>query len=60
MTNDLFKVLQWSCGKVCGAPAEQELGNKFMRMDRDSYVPDLLAASDCMLGTTLINTLLIP
>ncbi|XP_024399655.1 L-arabinokinase isoform X3 [Physcomitrium patens] len=39
----------WLCW-VCGAPAEQELGNKFMRMDRDSYVPDLLAASDCMLG----------
>jgi hypothetical protein len=22
-----------------------------MRMDRDIYVPDLIAASDCMLGT---------
>lgn len=32
-----------------GASAEQELGSNFRRMDRDSYVPDLLAASDCML-----------
>lgn len=36
--------------KVCGAPAEQELASNFRQMDRDSYVPDLLNASDCMLG----------
>lgn len=48
----LWHGLQWFVGrKVCGAPAEQELGSNFMRMDRDIYVPDLIAASDCMLGT---------
>lgn len=36
--------------QVCGAPAEQELGSNFKRMGRDVYVPDLIAASDCMLG----------
>jgi L-arabinokinase len=36
--------------KVCGAPAEQQLASNFIRMDRDSYMPDLIAASDCMLG----------
>jgi L-arabinokinase len=35
---------------VCGAPAEQQLASNFIRMDRDSYMPDLIAASDCMLG----------
>jgi hypothetical protein len=35
--------------KVCGEPAEQQLASNFIRMDRDSYMPDLIAASDCML-----------
>ncbi|CAM6123101.1 unnamed protein product [Calypogeia fissa] len=39
----------WKC-LVCGAPAEQQLGSNFVRMDRDVYTPDLIAASDCMLG----------
>ncbi len=39
--------------KVCGAPAEQQLASNFIRMDRDSYMPDLIAASDCMLGIYL-------
>lgn len=39
----------WLCW-VCGAPAEQELGSNFTRLDRDIYVPDLIGASDCMLG----------
>ncbi|KAG0616552.1 hypothetical protein M758_5G124600 [Ceratodon purpureus] len=39
----------WLCW-VCGAPAEQQLGSNFKRMDRDAYVPDLIAASDCMVG----------
>ncbi|CAK9216976.1 unnamed protein product [Sphagnum jensenii] len=39
----------WLC-LVCGAPAEQQLASNFIRMDRDSYMPDLIAASDCMLG----------
>jgi hypothetical protein len=38
---------------VCGAPAEQQLASNFIRMDRDSYMPDLIAASDCMLGIYL-------
>jgi L-arabinokinase len=39
----------WLC-LVCGAPAEQQLASNFIQMDRDSYMPDLIAASDCMLG----------
>jgi L-arabinokinase len=39
----------WLC-LVCGEPAEQQLASNFIRMDRDSYMPDLIAASDCMLG----------
>jgi hypothetical protein len=43
--------------KVCGAPAEQQLASNFIRMDRDSYMPDLIAASDCMLGMYLDHVL---
>ncbi|KAH8932686.1 hypothetical protein BDL97_19G086800 [Sphagnum fallax] len=39
----------WLC-LVCGEPAEQQLASNFIRMDRDSYMPDLIAASDCMLA----------
>lgn len=39
--------------KVCGAPAEQGLASNFIRMQRDAYIPDLIAASDCMLGIVL-------
>ncbi|BBM97512.1 hypothetical protein Mp_1g06320 [Marchantia polymorpha subsp. ruderalis] len=46
---DEFLPPGWKCW-VCGAPDEQELGSRFMRMDRDAYTPDLIAASDCMLG----------
>lgn len=45
-----FFILSW---KVCAAPAEQELASNFVRMDRDVYTPDLIAASDCMLGKSL-------
>ncbi|KAG8373922.1 hypothetical protein BUALT_Bualt11G0075600 [Buddleja alternifolia] len=39
----------WIC-LVCGASEEQELPENFMRLPKDVYTPDLIAASDCMLG----------
>jgi hypothetical protein len=36
--------------KVCVVPAKQQLASNFMRMHHDSYMPDLIAASGCMLG----------
>lgn len=38
----------WLC-LVCGAPT-QELPPNFIKLARDAYTPDLMAASDCMLG----------
>ncbi|KAL2652701.1 hypothetical protein R1flu_020829 [Riccia fluitans] len=46
---DEFLPEGWKCF-VCGAPQEQELSSSFIRMERDVYTPDLIAASDCMLG----------
>ncbi|XP_008781723.2 L-arabinokinase-like [Phoenix dactylifera] len=39
----------WLC-LVCGAPDNQELPPNFIRLEKDAYTPDLIAASDCMLG----------
>lgn len=38
----------WLC-LVCGAP-NQELPPNFIKLAKDAYTPDLIAASDCMLG----------
>lgn len=39
----------WMC-LVCGASEKQELPPNFIRLAKDAYTPDLMAASDCMLG----------
>lgn len=39
----------WKC-LVCGASDKDELPAGFMKLARDAYTPDLIAASDCMLG----------
>lgn len=39
----------WLC-LVCGASENQELPPNFIRLAKDVYTPDLIAASDCMLG----------
>ncbi|KAI3447294.1 hypothetical protein Pfo_003959 [Paulownia fortunei] len=39
----------WIC-LVCGASEGQELPENFMKLPKDVYTPDLIAASDCMLG----------
>ncbi|CAA0843080.1 L-arabinokinase [Striga hermonthica] len=39
----------WIC-LVCGASGEQELPENFIKLPKDVYTPDIIAASDCMLG----------
>ncbi|XP_027333907.1 L-arabinokinase-like isoform X3 [Abrus precatorius] len=39
----------WLC-LVCGAPDNEGLPPNFMKLAKDAYTPDLIAASDCMLG----------
>ncbi|XP_006401380.2 L-arabinokinase [Eutrema salsugineum] len=39
----------WLC-LVCGASAKQELPPNFIALPKDVYTPDVIAASDCMLG----------
>uniref|UniRef100_A0A251L599 GHMP kinase N-terminal domain-containing protein n=1 Tax=Manihot esculenta TaxID=3983 RepID=A0A251L599_MANES len=39
----------WLC-LVCGASDSQELLPNFIKLAKDAYTPDLIAASDCMLG----------
>lgn len=39
----------WLC-LVCGASEDQELPPNFIKLAKDVYTPDLIAASDCMLG----------
>ncbi|CAD5324717.1 unnamed protein product [Arabidopsis thaliana] len=39
----------WLC-LVCGASAKQELPPNFIALPKDAYTPDVIAASDCMLG----------
>ncbi|XP_073000847.1 L-arabinokinase-like isoform X2 [Typha latifolia] len=46
----------WLC-LVCGAPEDQELPPNFIRLAKDVYTPDLIAASDCMLGKIGYGTL---
>ncbi|CAA2980416.1 L-arabinokinase-like [Olea europaea subsp. europaea] len=39
----------WLC-LVCGSSESQNLPPNFVKLAKDSYTPDLIAASDCMLG----------
>ncbi|KAJ7958626.1 L-arabinokinase [Quillaja saponaria] len=39
----------WLC-LVCGASDSQDLPPNFIKLAKDAYTPDLIAASDCMLG----------
>ncbi|KAM0821317.1 hypothetical protein ACQ4PT_072325 [Festuca glaucescens] len=39
----------WIC-LVCGASDSQELPPNFIKLAKDAYTPDVMAASDCMLG----------
>ncbi|KAM7459710.1 hypothetical protein LguiA_036704 [Lonicera macranthoides] len=39
----------WLC-LVCGASKDQEVPPNFIKLEKDVYTPDLIAASDCMLG----------
>ncbi|XP_022136808.1 L-arabinokinase-like isoform X2 [Momordica charantia] len=39
----------WLC-LVCGASDTEELPPNFIKLAKDAYTPDLIAASDCMLG----------
>ncbi|KAJ4763612.1 Galactokinase [Rhynchospora pubera] len=39
----------WLC-LVCGASENQELPPNFVKLAKDVYTPDVIAASDCMLG----------
>lgn len=43
--NAIFFLIQ-----VCGASDSQELPPNFIKLAKDAYTPDLIAASDCMLG----------
>ncbi|KAK7320756.1 hypothetical protein VNO77_30525 [Canavalia gladiata] len=39
----------WLC-LVCGASENENLPPNFIKLAKDAYTPDLIAASDCMLG----------
>ncbi|KAL3330630.1 hypothetical protein AABB24_034453 [Solanum stoloniferum] len=39
----------WLC-LVCGASESEKLPPNFLKLAKDAYTPDLMAASDCMLG----------
>ncbi|KAF5186135.1 L-arabinokinase, partial [Thalictrum thalictroides] len=39
----------WLC-LVCGVSDTQELPPTFIKLEKNSYMPDFIAASDCMLG----------
>ncbi|CAN1799210.1 ARA1 [Linum perenne] len=39
----------WQC-LVCGAPDDQELPLNFIKLPKDAYTPDIIAASNCMIG----------
>ncbi|CAL9110946.1 unnamed protein product [Musa textilis] len=39
----------WLC-LVCGASDKQELPPNYVKLAKDAYTPDYIAASDCMLG----------
>ncbi|CAL4966539.1 unnamed protein product [Urochloa decumbens] len=37
-------------GQVCGASDSQDVPPNFIKLAKDAYTPDVIAASDCMLG----------
>ncbi|KAF8772151.1 hypothetical protein HU200_006149 [Digitaria exilis] len=39
----------WIC-LVCGASDSQDVPPNFIKLAKDAYIPDVIAASDCMLG----------
>ncbi|KAF7097436.1 hypothetical protein CFC21_099253 [Triticum aestivum] len=39
----------WIC-LVCGTSDSQEVPPNFIKLEKDTYTPDVMAASDCMLG----------
>ena len=41
--------------KVCGASDKQELPPNYVKLAKDAYTPDYIAASDCMLGIMNIH-----
>lgn len=40
----------FSVVQVCGASDDQNLPPNFIKLAKAAYTPDLIAASDCMLG----------
>jgi len=36
--------------QVCGASKSDDLPPNFIKLAKDAYTPDIIAASDCMLG----------
>ncbi|KAJ1422513.1 Ribosomal protein S5 domain 2-type fold, subgroup [Sesbania bispinosa] len=44
----------WVC-LVCGASDNDDLPPNFIKLAKDAYTPDLIAASDCMLGQDYFN-----
>ncbi|KAL3567126.1 hypothetical protein D5086_032541 [Populus alba] len=40
----------WKC-VVCGGSDKEEYPPNFIKLPKDAYTPDVIAASDCMLGT---------
>ncbi|KAL9377283.1 hypothetical protein Peur_031403 [Populus x canadensis] len=38
-------------GQVCGGSDKEEYPPNFIKLPKDAYTPDVIAASDCMLGT---------
>ena len=52
-TSEIFKkdyLIHFWLLQVCGASDKDELPPRFIKLARDVYTPDLIAASDCMLG----------
>ncbi|TQD86798.1 hypothetical protein C1H46_027671 [Malus baccata] len=46
----------WLC-LVCGGSDTQELPSNFIKLAKDAYTPDFMAASDCMLGRVAAHIL---
>lgn len=44
--------------KVCGASDNEKLPPNYVKLAKDVYTPDFIAASDCMLGNIKVQELL--
>lgn len=44
--------------QVCGGSDKEEYPPNFIKLPKDAYTPDVIAASDCMLGTLTETVLL--